>query len=82
VFWLGLYAGAAISVAVIAAAACQFHAAYVDVPAQWGSAAFLAGALWPIVLIGIAELCILFVMAKVVCDAESPVGRRISRGIR
>lgn len=64
-FWFVVYASVAFSVVVIAGTVARHvRKTYADDPTQWVPAAFLAGALWPIVLIALAELGIAFVMAK------------------
>jgi len=65
VFWFAIYASAGIAVAVIASAVARHHRqADKRNPGQWVPATFLAGVLWPIILIGFAQLLILLVMAK------------------
>ena len=64
VYWLVLYASLALPIGVIAAVAARhYRMTGVDVPAQWGRA-MLLGVLWPIILIGLAQLAILVAMVR------------------
>jgi len=64
VCWLVLYASLAIPAGVIAAVVARhYRMTGVDVPAQWGRAVLL-GVLWPIILIGLAQLAILVAMVR------------------
>ena len=65
VFWFVIYAGVAISVAVITSAVTRhYRKTDSDNPVRWGSVAVLAGVLWPIILIGLAQLLILLVITR------------------
>ena len=78
-YWLVLYASLAIPVGVIAAVVARHHIMTgVGVSAQWGPAVLLE-VLWPIILIGLAQLAILVVMVR----APSVLGsiRGFSRGL-
>ena len=64
VCWLVLYASLAVPVAVIVAVvARQYRTTDTDVPAQWGPAVLL-GVLWPIVLLGLAQVAISVAIAR------------------
>ena len=63
-YWLVLYASLANPVVVIAAVVARhYRMTDVDVPAQWGPAVLL-GVLWPIILIGLAQLAISVAMVR------------------
>jgi len=64
VCWLALYASLTVPVAVIVAVVARhYRTTDVDVLAQWGPA-MLLGVLWPIVLIGLAQLAVPVAMAR------------------
>jgi heme/copper-type cytochrome/quinol oxidase subunit 2 len=63
--WFVVYASVAIVVAGIASAVTsRLRTGDGEAAAQWGPAALLAGVLWPIALIGLVQLFIMFVVSK------------------
>ena len=63
--WFVVYASVAIVIAGIASAVTtRLRTADGEAAVQWGPAALLAGVLWPIVLLGLMQLFVMFVMSK------------------
>ena len=64
-FWFVVYASVAMAMTGIAAAVTsRLRTADGEAAASWVPAALLAGVLWPIVLIGLVQLSVMFVMSK------------------
>ena len=64
-FWFVVYASVAMAMTGIAAAATsRLRTADGEAAASWVPAALLAGVLWPIVLVGLVQLSVMFVMSK------------------
>lgn len=64
-FWLGVYfLLAAMATVGIFVAACWFREDHIAAPEHPGVVSILAGLLWPVLLVGLAELAVVYLTGR------------------